>query len=437
MQLVTTQPRAQFPPGAGYDRPMRRFRLLRGLGPLVRTLPSALWLAAAAAFALRALASLVLGGLDHPEIFEQEQIVHNLLAGRGLTYWFLGTTYRSFHSNLVTDGVVAAVYLATGSSHAALLAVQWAGASALTLVVGRLGARLGPEVAVVAAWLCAAHPPLVVYDATKLQQVSLDALLVAALTLALVRLREASTLSRALVVGALGAAAVYERPTLALFLVVGLAWARAPLRRSTAALALAAALVAPWTVRNTRVHGRLVLLSTQSGLALWKGNHAGATGTEFDRDGRPLLEVLPDELRHRVLDAPTELGQMEAFRDAAVAFLRSSPGAAARLYATKLGLFWWRGGAIGASYPPWWPPLYQTLWGALVLAGAFGVWRARGRAGWPLVGLVLLLGATFSMGQALLYVAGRHRFTIEPVLLVLSALGLVEGHAALRRQARG
>jgi hypothetical protein len=393
---------------------------------LLRTLPSAPWLAAATAFALRALASVVLHRFSQPETFEQELIVRNLLAGRGLSYWFLDTTYRSFHSNLVTDGIVAAVYLATGYSRSAVLVVQWVGASALVLVLGRVGARLGSKVAVVVAWLFALHPAFIVYDATKLQQVSLDALIVGALVLSLIRLRERPTLGRALAVGALGAAAIYERPVLGLFFVVGVVWARASAGRAVAALALAVALVAPWTLRNTVVHGRLVLLSTQSGLALWKGNHEGATGTEFDGEGRPLLDVLPDELRHRVLDAPTELGQMDAFRDAALAFIRSSPRAAAQLYATKLGLFWWRSSATGASYPGWWTPVYQSFYGALLLAGAFGVWRARGRESWRVVGLILLLGATFSAGQALLYVAGRHRFTIEPVLLVLSASGLVE-----------
>jgi hypothetical protein len=392
--------------------------------------------AAVAAFLLRAVASLVLRRWHHPDVYEQDAIVRHLLHGEGLTYDFLGTTYHSFHSNLPTDGIIAAVYLVTGESQFALLIAQWLGAAGLAIVLGRLGLRVGgSSVASAAAWLAATHPALIVYDATKLQQISFDALFVALLVLAFVRWAERPSRGRAAAAGVLAAIVLYERGSIAPFLIAGVLWVgrTAPLdrarwmRQTTVFGLVALAIVAPWMIRNTIVHGRFIALTTQTGLMLWKGNHADATGTEFTADGTELLEALPPELHHRVFDVPSELGQLDAFGAAGARYVREHPFSCAWLFVKKLGMFWWRSAATGRSYTAWWTGAYQAWYLALLALAAVGavVARRAGGQAFRVAILLLLLGATFSAGQALLYIAGRHRFTIEPTLALLSALGLV------------
>ena len=60
--------------------------------------------AAAAAVAIRAMLALWWGSLARPRhIFETDELVRNWFAGRGYTFHFLGTDYRSFHSALPYD----------------------------------------------------------------------------------------------------------------------------------------------------------------------------------------------------------------------------------------------------------------------------------------------------------------------------------------------
>jgi hypothetical protein len=49
---------------------------------------------------------------------------------------------------------------------------------------------------------------------------------------------------------------------------------------------------------------------------------------------------------------------------------------------------------------------------------------ARGDPGpWAVARLILWLAVCFSAGQAVFYIGGRHRWTVEPVLGLLSAAG--------------
>jgi hypothetical protein len=390
--------------------------------------------AAVAAVALRAGLALWWGTLRTAQVFETEELVRNWFGGRGYTYHFQGTDYHSFHSALPYDLLYAAVYGLSGGDRAANLVVQWMCAALLCLVVGQIGMRLGPPpLAGIAAWLAATHPGLVAYDATRLAQFSFDATLVAGVLLAFVRWSEHPSVGRAGCAGLVTGLLMYERGTAGLFFPVALWWIKGVTRLSWRCwtrqvgvyAVIAALLVLPWMVRNGVVHGRFVPLMTTTWMALWEGNNEIATGTEFTADGRPIKWAPPPELRER-LAGRGELEQMEAFRDAAVTFIRTQPGRAAELYVRKLEFFWWRSPHTGLWYPGWWGTAYEAWY--LVFAGcaAIGfVALARGDPGpWAVARLVFSLAASFSAGQALFYIGGRHRWTIEPVLGLLSAAGV-------------
>lgn len=401
--------------------------------------PSPRWwlhpgVAAIVAIFVRAAAAGWLGTLAEPETFETEELVRNLLAGRGYAYPFLGTAYRSFHSILPYDLLTAGVYLLSRGSQTAMLVVQWMVAGLSCLAVSRLGHRLGgPGVAGIAAWLVALHPGLVVYDATKLQQISFDAFLVALGLLAFIRWGEQPSLMRAGAAGAVVGLLMYERGTMGLFFPVAALWVRQTsrlpwgrwARQAAWCVVVAGVVVGPWILRNTLVHHRFMPMMSTTWLALWKGNHATATGTEYAPGHQP---IVPDHLPPHLQDAlkgANELKQMETFRHAALTFIREEPLHAASLFCRKLGFFWWRSPYTGLQYRSSWSVGYQGWYLLLLLGGAYGiVTLARSGGGvWSLGCLVLWLAACSSVGQALFYVAGRHRWMIEPTLGVLSAVG--------------
>ena len=249
--------------------------------------------------------------------------------------------------------------------------------------------------------------------------------------LAFVRWAERPSAGRAAGAGVLTALVMYERGTMGLFFPVALFWVRGVARlpwsrwmRQVAVYgAVAALLVAPWMVRNVLVHERLVFMTT-TWIALWEGNHEAATGTEFRTDGRPVRAVLPAELQERI-DGKGELEQSEAFRDAALTFIRTHPARAAELYGRKLVFFWWRSPHTGLWYSPRWLTAYQAWYLVFIGCAILGVVAlARGDPGrWAVARLILWLAVCFSAGQAIYYIGGRHRWTIEPVLGLLTAVG--------------
>jgi hypothetical protein len=390
--------------------------------------------AAAGAIVVRAALTLWWGTFSAPRTFETETLTRNWFEGRGWVYTFLGAEYRSFHSAVPYDAVYAVAYGLAGGHPGANLVVQWLFAALLCVVVWRLGMRLGgPAVAGLGAWLAALHPGLVAYDATRLAQFSFDACLVAGTLLALVRWAERPSSGRAAAAGLLTALVMYERGTMGLFFPVALLWvrgtARLPWGRFVRQAALygtvALLLILPWTVRNALVHQRFVFMST-TWFSLWQGNHEGAVGTEFTADGRPLKGALPAELRAQIV-GKGELEQMAVFQDAALTFIRTQPARAAELYVRKLGFFWWRSPHAGIWYPGAWLNVYQMWYLVFMAFMVLGLVRlARGAAApWAVARLIVWLAVCFSAGQAVFYIGGRHRWTIEPILGLLAASGSV------------
>ena len=69
--------------------------------------------------------------------------------------------------------------------------------------------------------------------------------------------------------------AVLVRPDMIFFLPLGTAWLVLRRQFALAALVVLACVIviAPWTIRNQRIHGRLVLAAATGGVNFWTGNH--------------------------------------------------------------------------------------------------------------------------------------------------------------------
>jgi hypothetical protein len=94
-----------------------------------------------------------------------------------------------------------------------------------------------------------------------------------------------------------------------------------------------------------------------------------------------------------------------------------------RRWAIKLGYFWWQSPQAGRLYPAAWFRLYQAFYllvAALALAAI--VIHRRRRETWLLVGFCL----SIALVQSAYYVEGRHRLTVEPLLLVQAAQALAQ-----------
>jgi hypothetical protein len=226
--------------------------------------------------------------------------------------------------------------------------------------------------------------------------------------------------------GALFGLATLTRSTALVLLPLALVWLvryrflRWMSWRTLALVGVAVLVCAPWSIRNSVLLGQPVLVSSEATEWLWRGNNPAATGSSYTVDGRRMLDVAPVDFQDKVY-AATEAERVSLYRDAALAFVRDHPVQAAGLYLQKLKAFWWSSDTTGLLYPPEWLLGYY-LWSAAVLVlAALGILVARRRPETLLIAVFLLATA---LTQALFYVEGRHRLAVEPLLLVVSGVGV-------------
>lgn len=393
----------------------------------------ALWTAGAAAFLARVGAAIALDGFYHPQIDEYDFIARNILAGRGFTYTHIGVLYYSYIAPLPA-WISAASYWLTGSITAAVI-LQIIAGTALAPVTAAVARRLfgGWMAPLVAGLLVAVHPGLILYSAAKVHALAFDSLFFTLTLLQSYRLAERQTARRAVELGVIVGVATLSRATIIIFLPLSALWLllimrpawRTALRSAVVATVCAAAVVAPWTIRNSLLHHRFVFLLTTNSEVFWRGNNPYATGSSYIDSEHIVLEALPPDEMRDLEHQPGELAQARWFQVRARAFIRENPGAFVRLTATKFLHFWWFSDQTGVRYPRTWFDLYMAYYLVAVVLAAAGVWRLAQGAG-HVLRLALLLGSlllALSVLQSLYYVEGRHRWAVEPMLLALSGGG--------------
>ncbi len=368
--------------------------------------------------------------LTHDER-EYLALAQSLTAGRGFTYEAgqeSGTTQQ--FGRAPAYPLFLAIIGAGRVSHAATpasvkIAQGIAGATGVWLL-GLLASRLaGAKAAAVAAWIAALYPPLVWMPAYVLSETVYSTLALATVWLldqAIDRssARQASR-ARAAAAGALCGLAILTRPAMLFFLPVAAVWLVVRRHAGVAAVLAVTALVivAPWTLRNYRTHGRLVLVASEGGVTFWTGNHPLARG-EGDLAANPAIKSAELEFRARHPGLTPEQLEPLYYRDA-LGYIASHPAWWAGLLARKL---FYMVVPMGPSYT-----LHSRLYAAssiasylllvpFAIAGMRAHYRRRGA---PEV--LFLLAASAVIVCVLFFPQERFRIpVIDPTLIVCAGL---------------
>jgi 4-amino-4-deoxy-L-arabinose transferase-like glycosyltransferase len=270
-------------------------------------------------------------------------------AGHPTAFWPVGFPALLAGSIGLTGSAVVGPALVNLASAAATLAlILW---FARALGVGEPGARI-------AGLLYALYPANIVYAGAPVSETSSTALAMAAFALLIAGRRRWPLL---ILAGLAFGAATLMRAQMLFFPVGGIValmlvdrrFAWRPALRALLVVHLAmAAVVLPWTLRNERVLGAPVLVSTNGGVALLTGAYDGATGdwtgwentAVWDRSGIPYAQRVERQVE---LDV--------RFKALATQWIAAHPGRWTALGAKKMTLLWRKDSdafwAMHESYP--------------------------------------------------------------------------------------
>jgi 4-amino-4-deoxy-L-arabinose transferase-like glycosyltransferase len=346
---------------------------------------------------------------------------------------------------------LAALYWPLERSWAVVGLAQVLVAVATALLVLLIGRRLGSvSTGVVAALVTTLHPYLVWHDVHVNREI-LDGLLAAAIVLLALVAFERRSLLFALATGAaVGLAILSNARLLLLPLVLApyVAWRVRPARRAVLAAVLvvvgAAAVTAPWVIRNEVVIGCATI--TTDTRALWKANNP-ATYDVLARGGwiddvpdLPNVPPWPEKaagISVAAAKAVDECAQASFYRDEVFDFWRDHPGEKGRLAVQAVGMLWSPFLSVAADDPgqQGLSNLAQrTVEPAFVmLLYAFALWGAFLAPRRFVVLAALLLG--FNTLMAMVFAGTvRYRAPWDFVLALLAAFAVERAWELVRRR---
>lgn len=390
--------------------------------------------------------------------YEHGEIAAHLLAGRGFSVEFLGSDGPTSQQAPVYPFLVAGAYALGGVETARSLLILELGQAVLggLLVAGIL--VLSGEVAPGRRWagriagLIGATHPTLIYAATHVQVAILAATLTT-WTLALgYRLARTGAWRDAGLTGFVLATLVLTDPILGLagLGVVGAVVRRRGWRGSVRSIGVVGLVVgagiAPWMVRNYRVHGEVVFIKSTFGYAFWQGNCALSNGTDkvvrasveraLQRGGSGLAGWNRSlwEARHEAgyLDdvALTAgdyamlggMGEPERSRvlfRRAMAELREEPWRYPRLCLRRLRYFL----LFDETNPKTRSLVYRAGHVGLTVAAIAG-WLAMGSRMRRRVRPTLVVVGAVALFHAMTIVSARFHVPIEPIMAVWTGVGL-------------
>lgn len=382
------------------------------------------------AFAVRFIALLLLGRHISPEVWEYDETALNLLQNKGYVTNNLNTPYYSL-TYPVFVALTAISHFLTNRNYFILEIFQIILAAITCYFIYLLGKRIfNKEVGLLSSFLVAMHPGLIVYS-TKLHELTLVAFMII-LTFWLILILDWKKNFNNILIGCLIGLGSLTRPSLMLFLPIYFVYillSSKSIKTTLRALLIVSLstiiLILPWTIRNYKIHKRLILISTNSAELFWRGNNPAASGSALTKDGRSIVESAPKEFVDRLYKM-NEIEQYDFLYKEAFSFIKANPILFLINTCKKLFYFWWFSPQTGLLYPPLWTVVYQGYYSILFIFFIFGLYISLTKLPYSLRVPYILLAIFFiviSLFQALHYVELRHRWAIEPLMIIFSCYG--------------
>jgi len=392
----------------------------------------------ALAFLVRCFAYVLMGRLAHPKFWEYHEIAENFLLGKGLMYSFLNNIPVYAFAEPFYSILSASIYFLTNHNYAIFGIVNMLASSGITIAVYYLGKQLADErVGLLAALLTALHPGLI-YFATQFHPLTFNALFVTLIILALGRLYQTPKVKNAIASGILIGLAFLDRslclifiPIAAGLLVFSNTSARIKLKLCIIVILISLVPVTAWSIRNYILFHKVVVGRSSAGYLFWIGNNPRTTSSAMYDKNTPMIYTLDKETLKK-FNTMNELEIDAYLMNKGMSFVKSRPYVFLWNWAKRFYYFWWFPPFIGMQYPPAWLVAYKIFYMGVFFTAIYALISITTRRekikdiNLPDVYLVVLCVLALAAAQSLFYVEGRHRWAIEPILMIFSSWTIVQ-----------
>jgi len=381
-------------------------------------------------FSVRVAAIFILGWHINPDTWEYDEIALNILSGKGYVYNHFNTDCYLFGPSPLYAYFEAFIHFLTGKNYFLLEMIHAAIAALAVIPLFCIAKKIFDEkTAFISGLLYCLHPGLVVYT-VKIHEFTLVAFFILMITCIL--LYSENKIRNIILAGALLGAGILLRPTLIyiipsffVYLMLKKNGFKKAASKTLLIFLLAGCVISPWIYRGYKLCGRVIFVTSSSGWLFWRGNNPGASGTALTVDRKPIFSVADENFKEKVYSLD-ETGQYDFFRSEALKYIRENPKKFFENTAKKFIYFWFFSPQTGFTYPSGWLLFYMVIYYFLALFFIAGLYFASGAGAIDkaALGFLLSIFIIISLGQSFFYTEMRHRWMIEPLLMIISAYGI-------------
>ncbi|HOK03808.1 MAG TPA: hypothetical protein P5270_04655 [Victivallales bacterium] len=184
------------------------------------------------------------------------------------------------------------------------------------------------------------------------------------------------------------------------------------------------AINAPWVIRNYTQFNKFIFSQNNKWEAFWVGNNPNASGGHYLPDGTVVLSTKPAKMQEEIYaNKGDEIAIEGIFKKYSMQYIKEEPVSFIKGLIRKSFYFWWFYPQTGLFYPRSFLIAYKLLYVLLLILSICGFYLYLRKKSWQKEMLFLFaLMVGIWIAHTINFMEMRHRWTIEPILLIFAAV---------------
>lgn len=362
---------------------------------------------------------------------EYDVIASNILSGKGYVYYRFNTNCYFFGPSPLYAYFLALVHLITNKNYLMLQIIQSIISAFSVIPLIFLAKKIFNEkTALIVGLLYCFHPGFIFYN-IMVHEFTLTVFFILTILYLMVYYSDKrwSLVSIGILTGLgilIRVTILFVIPAFFIYLILKKERIKKIFLKLFIILLLAIIVISPWIYRGYKIYNRFIFITLSSAEHLWRGNNPLASGTSYTKDGDSILSAAGEDFRNKLFSL-NEIEQNDFFKEEAIKYIKTHPLDFFKLTFKKFIYFWSFSPQTGQLYSRSWLIIYKLLYYSLAFFFVLGVYFILKNRYYVNISILVFLFIFFMMTSfvhSLYYVETRHRWMIEPLLMIVTSYGI-------------